>query len=122
MTLARRIYTIAGIYGLIVLLPLFAGTSRFTQDNPPALSHPVFYWGFAGVALAWQVAFLIIARDPVRYRPLMVATVLEKLIFGIAAVALYLAGETTLQFFGAALVDLVLGAFFLLAYLKTPRE
>lgn len=121
MRLARRVYTIAGIYGLIVTLPLFAGPGRFEQQNPPPLTHPVFYWGFAGVVLAWQVAFLIIARDPVRYRPLMIATWLEKLIFGIATVALFLAGETTPTFLGAAIVDLILGAFFVLAWIKTPK-
>jgi hypothetical protein len=122
MNLARRVYSIAGIYGLIVVLPLFAGASRFSQKNPPPLTHPEFYWGFAGVTLAWQVAFLIIARDPVRYRPLMPATFLEKLIFGIATVALYVAGEASVTFFGAAIVDLVLGAFFVLAWFKTGEE
>ncbi len=121
MNLARRVYTIAGIYGIIVLLPLFAGATRFAQDHPPPLTHPVFFWGFAGVAMAWQVAFLIIARDPVRYRPLMIATILEKLIFGIATVALFLAGEASTTFLGAALVDLVLGGFFLLAWIKTGK-
>src|SRR5512138_1209630 len=122
MSLARRVYSIAGIYGLIVVLPLFAGVSRFSQDNPPPLTHPEFYWGFAGVTLAWQAAFLIMARAPVRFRPLMPATFVEKFIFGIATVALYLAGEASAKFLGAAIVDLVLGAFFVLAWLKVEKQ
>ena len=122
MTLARRVFAIAGIYGIIVLLPLFAGASEFSLRNPPALTHPVFYWGFAGCAMAWQFAFLVIARDPVRYRALMLPGVAEKLIFGITTVALYLAGETSPTFLGGAIVDQILGAFFLLSWIKTPRE
>ncbi len=119
MNLARRVYAIAGIYGIIVLVPLFFGPERFAQSNPPPISHPELYYGFAGVALAWQVAFLIISRDPLRYRPLMIPCMLEKFIFGIATVALYLAGETGAQMFVAALIDLLLGAFFVLAWFKT---
>ena len=119
MNLAKRVFAIAGVYGIIVLLPLFAGPARFVQDYPPPLTHPVFYYGFAGTALAWQVAFLIIARHPLRYRPLMIPSILEKLIFGIATVALYLSGDTNQAFFLGAIVDLILGAFFLLSWLRT---
>ena len=45
---------------------------------PPGMSHPLFYYGFVGVALAWQVAFWLIARDPVRYRWFIVPGVIEK--------------------------------------------
>jgi hypothetical protein len=41
------------------------------QDEPPAITHSEFYYGFVGFAMTWQVAFLIIRRDPKRYRPLM---------------------------------------------------
>lgn len=119
MNLAKRVFAIAGVYGLIVILPFFAGATRFAQEYPPPLTHPVFYYGFAGCALAWQVAFLIIARDPGRFRPLMLPSVLEKLIFGIATTALYLAGEASTNFLVGAIVDLILGAFFLVAWFRT---
>jgi len=122
MKLAKRVFAIAGVYGLIVLLPLFAGPTEFARRNPPPVTHPVFFFGFAGVAIAWQVAFLIIARDPVRYRPLMIPGILEKLIFGIATVALYLSGDTNQAFFLGAIVDLILGAFFLLAWFRTAPD
>ena len=41
------------------------------QKDPPLITHPGFYYGFVGCALAWQVAFCFIATNPVRYRPLM---------------------------------------------------
>lgn len=119
MNLARRVFAIAGVYGIIVLVPLFLGPERFAQRNPPPVTHPEFFYGFAGVALAWQVAFLIISRDPQRYRPLMIPCMLEKFIFGIATVALFIAGDTSAQMCGAAVIDLVLGAFFVLSWFRT---
>jgi len=53
----ERVLTLAGIYGLVVLLPLYFLEHRLGQDQPPAITHPEFYCGFVGVATAWQVAF-----------------------------------------------------------------
>lgn len=119
MNFARRVFAIAGFYGIIVLLPFFLGPGRFARSNPPPVTHPELFYGFAGVALAWQIAFLIISRDPVRYRLLMIPSMLEKFLFGIATVALFVAGETPAQMFGAAIIDLVLGAFFVLSWFRT---
>jgi hypothetical protein len=55
---------------LVVLLALFSLSIGSGQDQPPAITHPEFYYGFVGIATAWQVAFVIIGRDPERYRPL----------------------------------------------------
>jgi len=119
MAFARRVFSIAGIYGIIVLLPLFLGPTWFAQRFPPPVTHPDFYYGFAGTALAWQLVFLIISRDPVRYRPLMLAGIVEKLIYGIASTALFLAGEIQPSLVVGPVVDLVFGALFLLAWFRT---
>ena len=55
---------------------------------PTLIERPEHFYGFIGVARAWQVIFLIVASDVMRYRPLMLAGVLEKLSFG-AAVAIH---------------------------------
>src|SRR5262249_29225926 len=70
---ARVVFLVAGIYGMVVLAPGFFTERALAQRMPPAITHPEFYYGFFGVALAWQVAFLIIARDPERFRPLILA-------------------------------------------------
>jgi hypothetical protein len=119
MAFARRVFTIAGIYGLIVILPLFAGADRFTRGSPPGMTHPMFYYGFAGTALAWQIAFLLIGHDPGRYRLFILPGILEKLVFGIAAAALFLAGETQQIFLISGIVDLVFGALFTVAWFRT---
>jgi len=82
---ARRVFLIAGIYGLLVLAPHYFLEAKIGRDHPPEITHPEFFYGFIGVAVAWQVAFLIIARDPVRYRLIMLPGILEKVAFGVAA-------------------------------------
>ena len=83
--LRQTVFLIAGIYGLLVLLPLYFMEARIGRDQPPAITHPEYFYGFLGVGVSWQVAFLVISRDPVRFRPLMVPAVLEKATFGLAA-------------------------------------
>jgi hypothetical protein len=116
---ARRVYSIAGIYGLIVMLPQYFLEEKIGRDNPPPITHPEYFCGFVGVVIVWQLAFLMIARDPVRFRPLMPITVLEKLAFAVPVILLYLAGRVaaSVVFFGG--IDLVLGVLFVMAYKRT---
>ncbi len=116
---ARRVFLIAGIYGLLVLLPQYFLESRTSRDYPPAITHPEYYYGFLGVAVAWQVVFLLVSRDPARYRAMMIPAVLEKAGFGLVAVALFHLGSLSAEMFGAGVLDLTLGALFVVAYLRT---
>ena len=113
MNFARRVFTIAGIYGVIVLLPQY-----FME--PPGIIYPVYFYGFVGVALAWQFAFFVIARDPVRFRPLMWVAVVEKISFTIAAVILFAQARLTMQLLLAGIIDGVWGILFLVAMRLTP--
>lgn len=123
MGFARRLFRIAGIVGLAVLVPQYFLERRLGADDPPAITHPEYFYGFLGVAVAWQIAFLMIARDPARYRPLMIAGALEKAGFGLAAVVLFALRRTSAVVFGFGLVDLVWGALFLIAHRRTrPTE
>jgi hypothetical protein len=118
MTFARRVFRIAGIYGLIALVPMYFLENWIGRDQPPAITHPEYFYGFLGVAVAWQVAFLVIARDPARFRPLMIPAVLEKASFGFATIALFLAGRLPAATMGLGLIDLALGALFAISYLR----
>jgi hypothetical protein len=120
MNFARWVYRIAGIYGLLCLTPFLFLEEKIGRDYPPAITHPEHYYGFVGAALAWQVAFLIIAADPPRYRPLMAASLLEKGIFGAATIVLFLHDRIPGLVLGFGLTDLTLGFLFLIAYLRTP--
>jgi hypothetical protein len=119
---AKIVFRIAGLWGLALLTPMFFLINLVERRYPPAITHPDFYYGFLGVALAWQVAFLVIATDPIRYRPLMVPAMLEKFIFVISVGVLYAKGRIQGgQLMGAG-PDLVLGIFFVFAFLKTSVQ
>ena len=117
---SQRVFTWSGIYGLVVLTPQYFLASRIGRDTPPPITHVEYFYGFIGIALAWQIVFLVIGRDPVRFRPLMVPAVLEKLAFGVPAIALFAQGRLpgSVLFFG--LVDLLLGTLFVMGRLVTP--
>jgi hypothetical protein len=111
----RRVFLVAGIYGIVVLLPQYF----IEMGLPEPMARPEHFYGFIGVALAWQFAFLLIATDVQRYRPLMLVGVLEKLSFGLAVLVLYALGRVSAGVLGAGVIDLALGALFVLAFRHT---
>jgi len=117
--LAKRVYTVAGIYGLIVMLPQYFLEDRIGRDAPPPITHPEHFYGFIGVTVAWQIAFLVIGRDPRRLRALMPVTVLEKLAFAVPVAMLWAKGRVAGSVLPFAAIDLLLGALFLVSYLRT---
>ena len=120
MRFAKIVFRTAGIWGVLVLTPLYFMFDLISRTDPPAITHPGFFYGFVGAGLAWQTAFFFIATDPVRYRLLMIPSVLEKFSYGAAVVLLVLKGRmhaSDLVFGG---VDLLLGVLFAIAYFKTP--
>lgn len=72
--------------------------------------------------MAWQVLFLLLSRDPVRYGPLMPAAMLEKFGYVIAIGLLFALGRISKFVFFFSFTDLVLGILFVVAYLKTPKS
>ncbi len=121
MKFAKVVYVIAGIWGFLILGPMYFLLDKLGRQDPPAVTHPEFYYGFVGVALVWQVAFFIIATDPARFRPIIIATIFEKFVF--VATTLILARHSPItggQWLGCT-ADFLLGLLFILAYVKTPR-
>ena len=119
MDFAKRTFLIAGIYGLVVLLPQYMLEAKNGRDFPPAITHPEYYYGFIGIAVAWQIAFLLLAKNPIRYRPMMIPAIIEKAAFAIAVGVLFALNGVSLPMLGAGFVDLILGALFVLAYIGT---
>jgi len=112
----------AGIYGLIVLVPQYFMERRIGIDFPPEITHPEFFYGFMGVATAWQLIYFLIAADPVRYRPLMLLSTVAKFSFAGAVAALYARGRVPGLTCLFASIDFVLGVLFVLAFLKSGQE
>jgi len=101
----------AAIYGVLALLPLYF------LPMPPV--SPETYYGFIGCALVFQWLFWMIGGDPVKYRPLMFAAVAEKLVFSLPTLGLIAAGKTLPVVGVLAIMDLLLGAGFLIARNRT---
>jgi len=112
---ARLVFGVAGVYGLIVLLPLFFAEPWLA----PAPSRPEDYYGFLGAAAVMQLLYLAIARDPVRYRPLMPLGMLSKFSFFATIAILWAQGRTAAPALAFATVDLLLGFAFGYAWKRT---
>jgi hypothetical protein len=81
MKFAKSAFLIARVWGVLVVTPLYFMFEKIGRKSPPPITHPEFYYGFAAVTMAWQVAFFVIAKDPIRFRPLMIPSALEKLAY-----------------------------------------
>jgi len=121
MKFAKIVFWGAGIWGVLSLTPLYFLFDAIGRQDPPAITHPGFYYGFVGVALAWQFAFFVIAKDPARFRLMMIPAVLEKLSFGIPSVVLYLQQRMHASDLALGCIDLLLGALFLVAFGATKQ-
>ena len=88
--------------------------------DPPPITHPQFYCGLAGLGLVWQFAFFVIATDPVRFRPMMIPSVLEKVSYVGALLVLYLQDRISAVQAATAVPDLLLAVLFVAAYCVTP--
>ena len=122
MRFAKWVFTIAGIYGVVTVLPLYFTQGQMEEMMPPAFNHPEFYFGFIGVTLAWQLAFLLIGRDPAKYRLFMPIAVFEKWSFFLSTLWLFLQARAPQQIMFSATIDLVFGALFLVSFILVGRQ
>ena len=76
--------------------------------------------GIWGVTLVWQILFFVIARDPVKYRTIMLIAILEKLSYALAVPVLFAAGRVPKGSLLISLPDLAWAILFAIAYWKTP--
>jgi hypothetical protein len=122
MRFATFVFIGAGIWGIVVLTPLYFLVDITGKPWPAPLNYPHFFYGFIGVALAWQLAFLIIGRDPVRYRPLMIPAIVEKLGHVATVATLHSRGAITTADAATAAPDLLLGILFVAAFVATRNQ
>jgi hypothetical protein len=119
MRFAKIVFLVAGIYGLLTLAPGYFMENIIGRDTPPAITHPEYFYGFVGVGLAWQVLFLVLSTDPVRYRAMILPSILEKVGWGIALIVLYSQRRLPLSVLAIGSVDWIFAVLFLAAYFKT---
>jgi hypothetical protein len=119
VTFAGTVFVAAGIWGIAVLTPFYWLVDVTGRRYAPPAESPQFFYGFFAVALAWQLAFLVIGWNPVRYRPLMIPAILEK--FGYVATLAVLHWQERIAWVDAqaAIPDGLLGLCFVLAFVRT---
>lgn len=123
MRAARLTFAVAAVYGIAVLLPGLFIEAGATPLFPP-LAQPEYYYGFYGSALVWQLLFIAIARDPARYRPLMLVAVLEKAAFFLPCLWLWQTHRLSVASgpFIGAMIDGLLMVAFAFAWWRTPAN
>ena len=119
MRFAKIVFIVAGVWGIVVLTPLFFLLDVTGRQYAPPTAYPQFFYGFLSVAMAWQIAFLVIGSSPARFRPLMIPSILEKLGYVALLMVLYSQGRISPADASAAVPDLLLGVLFIAAFVKT---
>jgi hypothetical protein len=121
MKFARVAFLVAGVWGIVVLTPLYFLVDLTGRHYAAPADYPQFFYGFLSVAMAWQIAFLVIGSSPARFRPLMIPSIVEKFGHVTGVAVLYGQGRLSVADAMAAGPDVLLGVLFVLAFAMTPK-
>lgn len=119
MRFAKAVFIGAGIWGIAVLTPFYWLVDVTGRQYDPPATYPEFFYGFFGVALAWQIAFLVIGSNPARFRAMMIPGMLEKFGHVTTLIVLYAQGRIASTDALAAIPDGLLGLLFVVAFMTT---
>jgi len=122
MRFARIVFIVAGVWGIAVLTPLYFLVDITGRHYAPPAAYPQFFYGFISVALAWQIAFLIIGSDPARFRLLMIPAIVEKLGYVATLIVLFSRAQIPAVDAQAAVPDGLLGLLFVAAFIRASRS
>ena len=118
MRFAQIVFAVAGIWGIVVLTPFYWLVDVTGRVYDPPTVYPHFFYGFFAVALTWQIAFLVIASNPTRFRTFMIPAMIEKFGFVTTLAVLYGQERIAQSDALAAVPDGLLGLLFILAFVK----
>jgi hypothetical protein len=119
MRFARFVFFSAGVWGILVLTPLYFLVDVTGRPYPAPISYPHFFYGFLSVAMAWQFAFFAIASNPARFRLMMIPGVVEKLGYVLGTTVLYLRAHIAAAEMTTAVPDFFLCVLFAIAFVRT---
>ena len=122
MKLARWTFRTAGFFGLIAMVPLLFMEKLIVQIMPPAVNHPEFFYGFVILNLCWQILYLFLSKDPIRFRPMMIPSFFAKASGPIALIWLYVQGRISQQWITTTILDGVFAVLFLVSFWVTGQE
>jgi hypothetical protein len=121
MKFARVVFVAAGIWGIVVLTPLYFLVDVTGRQYPTPAVYPHFFFGFVSVAIAWQIAFLLIGANPERFRLLMIPAILEKSGWVVTLAVLWAGSRISSLDAASAVPDALLGLLFVAAFAATGR-
>lgn len=119
---AQRLLLTVGIYGILVVTPLLFLERQLGERFPPAITHPELYYGFIWVTLAWQIVYLMMWRNPLRFRPMLIPAILGKAGLAISAIVLYAQQRLETANVGLASIDLILAALLLWTFVALAER
>jgi hypothetical protein len=122
MKFAQFVFLLAFVFGVLVLPPMYFMEDYIGREAPPPITHPEFYYGFIGVTLACQLVYLMIARDPLRYRPIMPIAVLAKGSFVVSVLVLFVQGRVSTWPAMGVIADAIFAVLFAVAYVATGKK
>jgi hypothetical protein len=114
---AKRLFLAAGIYGLVAVTPLFFLEKSLGEHYPPAITHPEWYYGFVCVTLAWQIVYLMMWRDPLRFRLMLIPAIMGKVGFATTVFVLFAQKRLEAASVWLPSIDLILAALFVWTFL-----
>ncbi len=118
MRFAKWVFTLGGIWGVLIIGPLFFLEGVLARASRP-FSHPDSYYGFVGSTFAWQLAYLVIGRNPGAYRPFMLLGALGKVIYFTANWVLFAQGRIPIAVPAIATPDILWAGLFVAAWART---
>ncbi|MBX3483132.1 hypothetical protein [Phenylobacterium sp.] len=121
MTFAKWVFTIGGIWGVLIIAPLFFLEKTLAAASTP-ISHPDMYYGFAASTLMWQFGYLAIGRDPARFRPFMLLGAAGKVIYFVSCLSLFLQGRVPAMIPMITAPDMLLATLFVIAWFRTRPD
>jgi len=119
MKFARMVFVAAGVWGIVILTPLYFLFDAIGRFYSSPINYPQGYYGFLAITMAWQFAFLVIGSDPARYRLMMIPSIIEKFGYVLTMAVLYIQRRIGVTDALVNTPDLLLGVLFTIAFAKT---
>ena len=122
MKFAKYTFGLAAIYGILVITPLFFNEQKLGVDYPPPITHAEYFYSFAAVTLVWQILFIFIALNPLKYRPVMLFCVIEKLCLVPTFIILFPQGRFPALWILLMIIDIAFGVAFVISFIKSKEN
>ena len=121
MKLARWIFLVAGILGLLMVAPVaFTLVAGGKTILPDAANLGLFIYVMVLQHICWQILFIILAREPIRYRPMMLLASFVEALTSLNPIWLFFFGVK--YWIPIVVVYLAFALLFIVAFWWTGRE